>query len=105
MNTQIKKGLLEYCVLSQLQRGESYGYQMIKDISGYIAISESTLYPILRRLEADRLVETRNVEHNNRIRRYFSLTEEGRSHLQHFVGEREELIRVIDFISGKGEEA
>ena len=101
MNTQIKKGLLEYCVLSQLQRGEAYGYQMIKDISEYIVISESTLYPILRRLEAEKLVQTRNVEHNNRIRRYFSLTEEGKEHLQSFVNERCELIRVIDFISGK----
>ncbi|MBP3543387.1 MAG: PadR family transcriptional regulator [Lachnospiraceae bacterium] len=101
MNTQIKKGLLEYCVLSQLQGGESYGYQMIKDISEYISISESTLYPILRRLEAEGLVQTRNVEHNNRIRRYFSLTEEGKMRLHNFVEERYELIRVIEFISGK----
>lgn len=101
MNVQVKKGLLEYCVLAQLQWGESYGYQMIKDISAYIDISESTLYPILRRLEADKLVETRNVEHNNRIRRYFRLTDRGKEHLQNFAKERPQLIRIIDFISGK----
>lgn len=101
MNTQMKKGLLEYCVLSQLRNGESYGYRMIKDISEYIAISESTLYPILRRLEAEGLVLTRNVEYNNRIRRYFSLTEEGKERIDSFVEERQELMRVIDFILGK----
>lgn len=101
MNVQVKKGLLEYCVLAQLRRGESYGYQMIKDISAYIDISESTLYPILRRLEAEQLVETRNVEHNNRIRRYFRLTDKGNEHLRSFAEERSQLIQIIDFISGK----
>lgn len=101
MNIQVKKGLLEYCVLAQLRWGESYGYQMMKDISEYIDISESTLYPILKRLETEQLVETRNVEHNNRIRRYFRLTERGKEHLQKFVEDRSELIRVINFISGK----
>ncbi len=99
MDIQVKKGLLEYCVLAQLRRGESYGYQMIRDISPWINISESTLYPILKRLEAAHYVETRNVEHNNRIRRYFRLTEEGNTHLQNFIDERTELIQVIDFIT------
>lgn len=99
MNTQVKKGLLEYCVLSLLRRGESYGYQMIRDISVCIDISESTLYPILRRLEAERLVETRNVEYNNRIRRYFRLTDMGAARLDDFIRERDKLIHVIDFIT------
>lgn len=92
---------MEYCVLAQLQWGESYGYQMIKDISAYIDISESTLYPILRRLEADQLVETRNVEHNNRIRRYFRLTDKGKDYLRDFAEGRPQLIQIIDFITGK----
>lgn len=104
MDIQVKKGLLEYCVLARLRHGESYGYQMIRDISPWIDISESTLYPILKRLEAAHYVETYNVEHNNRIRRYFRLTTEGSAHLQNFIDERMELIRVIDFItSGKDE--
>ncbi len=51
MDTQLKKGLLEICVLAVLKKEDSYGYKIVKDISPYIEISESTLYPILRRLE------------------------------------------------------
>lgn len=101
MDVQVKKGLLEYCVLAQLKRNPSYGYQIIKDFSVCIEISESTLYPILRRLETEQYVETYNVEHNNRIRRYYRITEEGLTRLEHFIREQEELLRVIDFISGK----
>ena len=52
MDAQLKRGMLEACVLSVLARGDSYGYQLVKDISGCVEVSESTLYPILRRLEA-----------------------------------------------------
>lgn len=101
MDIQVKKGLLEYCVLAELKKKESYGYQIIKDISICIEISESTLYPILRRLESEDYVETYNVEHNNRIRRYYRITEKGVRHLQKFIEEQDELLRVVTFISGK----
>ena len=68
MDAQVKKGLLEYCVLAELQKKESYGYQIIRDLSVCIEISESTLYPILRRLESGGYVDTHNVEYHNRIR-------------------------------------
>lgn len=103
MDVQVKKGLLEYCVLAELKKKESYGYQIIKDISACIEISESTLYPILRRLEAEHYVETHNAEHNNRIRRYYRITESGKLHLQKFIDGQEELLRVIRFISGEEE--
>ena len=103
MNVQIKKGLLEYCVLAQLYRGESYGYQLMKDISTCIDISESTLYPILKRLESEKYVETYKVEHNNRLRCYFRLTKNGELHLQDFMKERTEIIRVLDFITERKE--
>lgn len=103
MDIQVKKGLLEYCVLAELKKKESYGYQIIKDISSCIEISESTLYPILRRLESENRVETYNVEYNNRIRRYYRITEEGERLLQNFIDDRDELLRVIRFISGKDE--
>ena len=74
MDIQLKKGLLEFCVLSTLQRADSYGYQIIKDISRCIEISESTLYPILKRLEANSYVETYSVEHNGRLRKYYKIT-------------------------------
>lgn len=101
MDIQVKKGLLEYCVLAELKKKESYGYQIIKDVSSCIEISESTLYPILRRLETENCVETYNVEHNNRIRKYYRITDLGLARLNRFIGEQDELLRVIYFISGK----
>lgn len=52
LDAQLKKGLLDVCVLSVLREGESYGYKIISDVAPYIAISESTLYPILLRVDA-----------------------------------------------------
>ena len=103
MDIQVKKGLLEYCVLAQLKKKESYGYQIIKDLSVCIEISESTLYPILRRLEAEHSVDTYNVEHNNRIRKYYRITETGMLRLQDFIEEQDSLLNVISFITGKDE--
>lgn len=103
MDIQVKKGLLEYCVLAELREKESYGYQIIKDLSPCIDISESTLYPILRRLESEDCVKTHNVTHNNRIRRYYHITAHGQERLQNFIDEQEELLRVIQFILGKDE--
>ena len=50
MDIQLKKGLLEVCVLASLLQEDSYGYQLISDLSSCVEISESTLYPILKRL-------------------------------------------------------
>ena len=79
MDIQLKKGFLEYCVLGALYQTDSYGYQIIKDISPCIEISESTLYPILKRLEASACVETYSVEHNSRLRKYYRITQKGRA--------------------------
>lgn len=100
MDRQLRKGVLEFCVLAAIKEEDSYGYKMIEDISPYIDISESTLYPILRRLEVAGKVKSYNTEHNNRIRRYFSITEEGKISLKEFDKDREELLRVLEFISG-----
>lgn len=105
MDVQLRKGLLELCVLATLQRGDSYGYKMLKDISKYIDISESTLYPILRRLEGADKVTSYNEEHNNRIRKIFHLTDIGAETLQAFRYEKKQLISVLDYITAenKGE--
>ncbi|MBE5953654.1 MAG: PadR family transcriptional regulator [Lachnospiraceae bacterium] len=100
MDAQLRKGLLEYCVLTALSFQDSYGYQIIKDVSEYIDISESTLYPILRRLESDDKVNSYNTEFNNRIRKYYSITPKGREALAGFQEDKEKLIRVLDFIEG-----
>ena len=58
MDTQLKRGILDVCVLSALLSADSYGYQIIKDVSPYMTISESTLYPILRRMESSGFLNT-----------------------------------------------
>lgn len=100
MDAQLRKGLLEFCVLAALREKDSYGYQIIRDISEYIDISESTLYPILRRLEADSKVESYNTEFNNRIRKYYKMTDVGVNTLNKFISERNKLFKVLDYISG-----
>ena len=75
MDRQLRKGLLEYCVLAAIREEDSYGYKMIEDISPCIEISESTLYPILRRLEEAGKVTSYNTEFHNRIRKYFHITD------------------------------
>lgn len=100
MDKQLRKGLLEYCVLAVLRDSDSYGYQMIRDISTCIDISESTLYPILRRLESAGKVISYNTEYNNRIRKYFHLTEDGRQMLSDFRSDSEQMMQVLNFIAG-----
>ena len=101
MDAQLRKGILELCVLAVLREQDSYGYQIIKDASAYIEISESTLYPILRRLETEGKVESYNTEHNNRIRKYHRITEARRKTLQEFADDKEKLIRLITWIGGE----
>ena len=85
MDAQLKRGLLDACVLTVLNRGESYGYQLARDVGGIIEVSESTLYPILRRLESGGLVTVRSAEHNGRLRRYYRITEAGVARLRECV--------------------
>ena len=77
MDAQIKKGVLDACVLYALSKGESYGYKIIIDLQDVITISESTLYPILKRLEAGGAVTTRTKEFSGRLRRYYKITDLG----------------------------
>ena len=100
MDVQRKKGLLDVCVLAVLQRGPSYGYQIVRDVSACIAVSESTLYPILRRLEANRLVTTYTQEHRGRTRKYYQTTEAGRARIGTFLGEWEEVKQIYAFVKG-----
>ena len=85
MEAQLKRGLLEICVLATLRNSESYGYKIIKDVSNVIPISESTLYPILKRLEAYDCVTSYSVEHNSRLRKYYKITDVGLNKIQEFL--------------------
>lgn len=101
MDVQIKRGLLEVCVLAALSRGDSYGYQIIKDIEPYISISESTLYPILRRLEEGKHLTVYSVAHNGRLRKYYKITDSGRERLKDFSSEWIEILNIYKFITGE----
>ena len=99
MDIQLKRGLLDVCVLAAIQSGESYGYQIIKDIKPYVEISESTLYPILRRLEENRMLCVRSAEHNGRLRKYYSITGLGKERLADFVEEWKEIMAIYRFVT------
>ncbi len=101
MDKQLKRGVLDICVLSSLQENPSYGYKIIKDVSSCIEISESTLYPILKRLEAMECVVSNKVEHNGRIRKYYSITATGKLRIDDFLLEWEKLMDIYQFIKGE----
>ncbi|MDL2301855.1 PadR family transcriptional regulator [Lachnospiraceae bacterium OttesenSCG-928-D06] len=102
MDIQLKKGMLEFCVLAVLKKGDSYGYQIIKDISHCVEISESTLYPILKRLEAGGHLTTYSVAHESRLRKYYSITATGEAHIQDFLQEWKQVMKIYYFIQGEG---
>lgn len=102
MDAQLKKGLLEVCVLVSLKKEESYGYKIISDISPYIEVSESTLYPILKRLEATGCLTTRTKEYNGRLRKYYMITEAGKRKIKESIVDLNELRRVYEFIYREG---
>lgn len=102
MNVQIKKGIVEVCVLASLAKEPSYGYKIISDISELIEISESTLYPILRRLEAQDMLRTYTRDFNGRTRKYYEITRLGRQKIKDFIEEWKNMEQVYDFILRKG---
>lgn len=103
MDVQIKRGLLEVCVLASLCKEESYGYKIIQDISRAVIISESTLYPILKRLEASGALVSRSVEHSGRLRKYYSITQIGREKISEFLRSWDEISKIYDFIKREGQ--
>ena len=100
MDIQLKKGILDICVLSVLERGESYGYNIISDLQGTIEISESTLYPILKRLEAGGYLTTRTAEFSGRLRRYYKITTYGLKKLKSGQGDLIEIMAIYKKIFG-----
>lgn len=99
MDIQLKKGILDACVLADLYNQDGYGYILLKDISTVIEISESTLYPILRRLEKAAYLTTYSRECDGRLRKYYAITQLGKNRLQEFRKEWAELATVYDFVN------
>ena len=98
METQLKRGSLDVCVLTALLRQDSYGYQIIKDLKDVIEISESTLYPILRRLEKNGYLTTYNVEHSGRLRKMYRISKLGTERIMEYLEDFKELIKVYEYI-------
>lgn len=101
MKIQLKKGLLDICVLASLIDEESYGYKLIQDTKDLVEISESTLYPILRRLEENKLLTSESKEHNGRLRKYYQITNKGKAHIKDFLEEWQDMKKIYDFIMEK----
>ena len=103
MDVQLKRGLLDICVLAAIKNEDSYGYQIIKDLKPYVDISESTLYPILRRLEASELLTVRSAEHNGRLRKYYRITDAGVARIEAFKAEWAEIMSIYRFVTREEE--
>ena len=104
MDTQLKKGLLDVCVLSVLREQPSYGYKIIADMAPYTAISESTLYPILKRLEGAGLVTIHSREYNGRLRKYYAVTDAGLARIDDFLEDMREVERICALIRDGGKQ-
>ena len=87
------------CVLAAIRDEESYGYRIIKDMKPFVELSESTLYPILRRLETAQLLTVRTAEHNGRLRKYYRITEQGRQRIEEFRQDWQEILRIYQFVT------
>lgn len=98
MDIQLKRGLLDVCVLSAIKNEDSYGYKIIKDLKPYIELSESTLYTILKRLESAKMLTVRTAEHNGRLRKYYHITEIGIKRIHEFKKEWNEILSIYKFI-------
>ncbi|MCI5744742.1 MAG: PadR family transcriptional regulator [Erysipelotrichaceae bacterium] len=103
MDAQLKRGLLDVCVLKAIKKEDSYGYKIIKDMSPYIILSESTLYTILKRLEISEMLTVKSVEHEGRIRKYYHITNKGLKQIENFKEQWDEMMSIYRFIT-KGDE-
>ena len=103
MDIQMKRGILDVCVLAAIKNEDSYGYQIIKDMKPYLELSESTLYTILKRLETARMLTVRTAEHNGRLRKYYHITEAGLRRIEEFKDEWKELMLIYRFVTKEGD--
>ncbi len=99
MDIQLKRGLLDVCVLAAIKDEDSYGYKIIKDMKPYLEMSESTLYTILKRLESAEMLTVRTAEHDGRLRKYYHITGQGLSRLEEFRDDWKEIMAIYRFIT------
>ena len=99
MDIQLKRGLLDVCVLAAIRSEDSYGYKIIKDMERYIKLSESTLYTILKRLETAKMLTVRTAEHNGRLRKYYHITDDGLKRIEEFKRDWSEILSIYRFVT------
>ena len=99
MDIQLKRGLLDICVLAAIKDEDSYGYKIIKDMKPYIELSESTLYTILKRLESANMLTVRTAEHGGRLRKYYRITKEGLKRIEEFKEDWKEIVSIYRFVT------
>ena len=102
MDIQLKRGLLDVCVLAAIKNEDSYGYKIIKDMKPYIEISESTLYTILKRLELAKMLTVELSEHEGRLRKYYHITNLGINRIKDFENDWKDLITIYNFVIKEG---
>jgi len=105
MDIQLKRGLLDVCVLAAIKNEDSYGYKIIKDMKPYIELSESTLYTILKRLETADMLTVRTAEHDGRLRKYYRITDTGLKRIEDFKDEWKEVMSIYRFVTKEDEHA
>lgn len=103
MDIQLKRGLLDVCVLAAIKNEESYGYQIIKDMKPYVELSESTLYTILKRLETANMLTVRTAEHGGRLRKYYRITQAGMARIEEFKKDWKDILAIYRFVSKEDE--
>ena len=99
MDMQLKRGLLDVCVLAAIKSRESYGYQIIKDLKPCLEMSESTLYTILKRLETGGLLTVRTAEHGGRLRKYYRITDSGIHRIETFKEEWKDILAIYRLVT------
>ncbi len=99
MDIQLKRGLLDACVLAAIKDEDSYGYKIIKDMKPCLELSESTLYTILKRLESSDMLTVRTAEHDGRLRKYYHITKQGLRRLDEFREDWKEIMAIYRFIT------
>ncbi len=99
MDIQLKRGLLDVCVLAAIRDKDSYGYQIIRDMQPWLELSESTLYTILKRLEGAGMLTVRSVEFEGRLRKYYHITEQGIARIDEFREDWKEILSIYRFIT------
>ena len=98
MDAQLKRGFLDVCVLASINRQDSYGHQIVKDVPSSLHLTESTLYPLLKRLESAGLLTVYAIEHNGRLRKYYRITPAGVTYLDEFLKDWDDVLDVYEYV-------